>query len=573
MLQAIINAMLPRERGATIQTLGHPAAGVIDWFDSGTNSSGKPVTESTALTYSAVWCATRIISETLATLPCVLYRTTSSDSRERAKDDPRYFLLHDEPNPNMSPITFFETLTANMVLHGNCYAEIVPLQSGDAPAELRPRPPEKVRAIVEGDSVRYELIDPKDDVPADKMLHVPALGGDGISGWSVIKTAAQSIGTGLAGDERSASQYRNNAMPSGAIVHPMRQSREAREQLRREWNEIHGGSRNAGSIAILHGGMDFKPFSMSNDDMQFLESRQFSIREIARWFRLPPHMLGDLQDSAVRANIEQQAIEFIVYSMSPWIIRWQQTLNRKLLSREERKSMYFEFLLDALLRGDIQSRYQAYATARQWGWFSVNDIRRMENLNAVDGGDIYLQPVNMIEAGTVPNNGTQDMQQNLAASISEILEQGKVLRDDIANGGLCVVAAMNSIQASTDSALAGLREDREQIKRDLAEFGKAWVRGSDLEAERAKLEREKLACAVKVERNAVIKAARVQQERGESFLNWMDSWYASNDRLPEDWKAESQRQLLEACDGDPAGFVQRVQAVLDSWEERINGRS
>ena len=573
MLQAIINAMLPRERGATIQTLGHPAAGVIDWFDSGTNSSGKPVTESTALTYSAVWCATRIISETLATLPCVLYRTTSSDSRERAKDDPRYFLLHDEPNPNMSPITFFETLTANMVLHGNCYAEIVPLQSGDAPAELRPRPPEKVRAIVEGDSVRYELIDPKDDVPADKMLHVPALGGDGISGWSVIKTAAQSIGTGLAGDERSASQYRNNAMPSGAIVHPMRQSREAREQLRREWNEIHGGSRNAGSIAILHGGMDFKPFSMSNDDMQFLESRQFSIREIARWFRLPPHMLGDLQDSAVRANIEQQAIEFIVYSMSPWIIRWQQTLNRKLLSRDERKSMYFEFLLDALLRGDIQSRYQAYATARQWGWFSVNDIRRMENLNAVDGGDIYLQPVNMIEAGTVPNNGTQDMQQNLAASISEILEQGKVLRDDIANGGMCAVAAMNAIQASTDSALAGLREDREQIKRDLAEFGKVWVRGTNLEAERAELEREKLACAVKIERAEVAKAAKAQQARGQSFLKWMEPWYAANDRLPDDWKAESQRQLLEACDGDPHGFVKRIQAVLDSWEERINVRS
>jgi HK97 family phage portal protein len=141
---------------------------------------------------------------------------------------------------------------------------------------------------------------------------------------------------------------------------------------------------------------------MSAQDAQFLESREYSVREVARWFRLPPHMLADLADSSVRANIEQQAIEFIVYSMMPWLTRWQQALNRKLLDSEERQEKYFEFLLDSLLRGDAESRYRAYATGRQWGWFSINDIRRMENLNKIPDGDDYLTPANMQIVGEDP---------------------------------------------------------------------------------------------------------------------------------------------------------------------------
>lgn len=565
MIGRMVSALIPR--AATIQTLGHPAAGVIDWLDPAANRSGQMVNVDSALTYSAVWCATRVISETLATLPCVLYRRTSGDSRERAVDDPRYALIHDEPHPAMAPITFFETMTSHMVLTGNCYARIVTDQTLE-PSQLEIRLPEHVKVDVEGDMIRYEVEQPKESLVANRMLHVPGFGGDGVVGWSVVKKAAQSIGAALSGEERSATQYANNAMPGGAIVHPMRQSKEAREQLRREWNEIHGGSKNTGKIAILHGGMDFKPFSMSNDDMQFLESRQFSVREIARWFRLPPHMLADLQDSSVRANIEQQAIEFIVYSLGPWLVRWQQTLNRKLLRRDERRVLYYEFLLDALLRGDIASRYTAYSTARQWGWFSVNDIRRMENMNSIPGGDVYLQPSNMVPAGTVPDEPADALRQNLAESLGLILDGGKQLREDLESGLHGVTDAVAAVATATDAGLRSLREDRDLIRADLAALPRTQVPGVDLAAERAAFEREKAEWRLKVEKTAVMKAARNQINRGESFLAWMDTWYGLHD-APEDWKAESRRQLLDAMDGDPATFVARVQAVVDSWDRRI----
>ena len=214
----------------------------------------------------------------------------------------------------------------------------------------------------------------------------------------------------------------------------------------------------------MHGGMKFTPVSMTNEDAQFLQSRQFSIREIARWFRLPPHMLADLQDSSVRANIEQQAIEFIVYSMRPWLVRWQQTLNRKLLSSDERKKMYFEFLLDALLQGDANSRFDSYMKGRQWGWLSINDIRRKENMPLVEGGDVYLQPMNMDEVGAeeeevvavppqqpppfqqepgrngdgneegVPESLRVELQKNFAESLNAIVTSGQHLRAELCEG-------------------------------------------------------------------------------------------------------------------------------------------
>ncbi len=561
----LIDAFLPRPKAATVQTLGHPAAGVIDWLDPGANQSGQIVNSHTALTYSAVWCATRVIAETLATLPCVLYRRTANDSRERATDDPRYQLMHDRPHPAITPVAFFESLTAHMVLTGNCYARIVTGQDG-LPAMLEPRMPEKVRIVADGNTIRYELMDPAEQISFEDMLHVAGLGGDGIKGWSVISMASQSVGAAMAAEERAATQHRTNAMPGGALVHPSRLSADARESLRREWNEIHGGSKNAGRVAVLHGGMDFRPFTMSNDDMQFLESRQFSIREIARWFRLPPHMLADLQDSSVRANIEQQAIEFIVYSLGPWLRRWEQTLNRQLLRPEERGSLYFEFLLDALLRGDIQSRYTAFSTARQWGWLSVNDIRKAENMNSIPGGDVYLQPVNMVPAGTTPAAIQTDMQANLSQSLQEIREQSQAIAESLASGNQSVLDRI----AASESRLESLRSDREEIKAEIAEVRKVQAMGIDLAAERRKLDAERMRVALKIERAAVIKAAKNQQHSKVPFLPWLDEWYSNQTNMPESWRAESKRQLLEACDGDPASFVMRIQKTIDTWESRIH---
>lgn len=591
----MINALLPM-RAATVQTLGHPAVGVIGWFDTTSNASGVAVTETTALTYSAVWCATRIISETIATLPCILYRRTSDDSRERATDDERYWLIHDEPHPLINPVTFFETLTAHMVLWGNCYARIVRDQRGNVNS-FEPRLPDKMRVEVQGNDLRYYCSDPKEDRPSREILHACGLGNDGIQGYGVVRMAQQSIGGGMAADKQACRQFSNGALPGGLLVHPGRLDKEAREKLRADWNEVHSGADKAGKIGILHGGMDFKPISMSNEDAQFLESRQFSIREIARWFRLPPHMLADLADSSVRANIEQQAIEFIRYSLRPWICYWEQTLNRKLLDRAERKELYFEFLLEDLLRGDSVAQSVAWSTGRQWGWYSVNDIRRMMNMPPVENGDVYLQPSNMAPAGTVPGTISREFRANVARSLSAIVDEGKRLREDIEESKATVADSMERHGAALAEGLRDLRESRLEMRRDIAELGQTQVQGFTAErsglAEAAlTLFRAELACAVKIEKAEVAKAAKRQRDRGESFVGWLDSWYTAwRTELSERtrntalcwmritgtasskwaglWCDESRSMLLSASDGSQDGFTSRVQAALDHWDDRI----
>lgn len=407
-----------RRFAATIESLGHPARGIVGWFDKADNVSGVSVDERTALNYSAVWCAVRVISETIATLPCILYRRTENDERERADDDDRYWLVKDQPHPAIGSIAYFESQTANMLLSGNCYSRITLAGNGRV-VSLAPRKPNEMKVRVNGDTVLYDEHDGDRSIPADEVLHIHGLGGDGISGWSVIRYANQSIGGAMAADNHSAGFLGNGAMPGGVLTIPERLKKEAREEYRREWEQIHGGSGHVGKIAILHGGIDFKPMQMTAEDSQLLETRQFNITEIARWFRLPPHLLGYLQDSSVRANLEQQGIEFVVYSLAPWLARWESQLNAKLLSTGERRTMYWEFLRDALLQGDIQSRYAAYAVGRQWGWLSVNDVRRKENMRSVDNGDDYLQPVNMTPLGT-STQATDSKQSNVQ---SEMLEK------------------------------------------------------------------------------------------------------------------------------------------------------
>jgi len=622
----MINYLLPT-RAATVQTLGHPAAGVIGWFDSTTNTSGVSVDYNTALTFSAVWCAVRVISETLATLPCVLYRRTSDDGRERATDDRRYTVVHDEPHPLMSAVNFFETMTAQMVLRGNCYARIVQRQGGELD-RLELRNPDMVTPEVDGERIRYTISDPREIIYSDEMLHIAGLGGDGLVGWSVIKYGQQSIGGGMAADTYAAAQMGNGATPKGLLKFPTRLDKEARDKFRKDWDEQHKGGANAGKVAILHGGMEYQAISMTNEDAQLLQSRQFSVREIARWFRLPPHMLADLADSSVRANIEQQAMEFITYSMAPWLVRWQQALNRKLLAEEERKEMFFEFLLNALLRGDAQSRFGAYATGRQWGWLSVNDIRRLENMNLIDGGDVYLQPSNMVPADSdlakgekpdppapppgfgapppedeeeppaddeeVPDSARAELQRNWAQSMNAILNQGKQLNQEMITSGM---AALDKANETITHSLLGLREVRDEIKADIAAPRKTQVQGwqPDVTAFAdacQDLIQSHLECLQKMERAEVIKAAKSVQ-RGQNFVDWMVAWYEEFEArvagridsavqcyakvahaddglagaIAAGYCAEHREQLLAAADGQPEQFAQRVQAVLDAWSK------
>jgi HK97 family phage portal protein len=498
--------------------------------------------------------------------------------------------------------------------------------------QLDMRRPETVTVDLVGDEPRYTVNDPRQIVFADRMLHVPGLGGDGISGWSVVQYAAQSIGSGVAADKYAGGQWGNGATPAGVLTHPMRLDKAAREHLRREWEEVHRGSDNANKVAIMHGGMEFKPISMPNKDAQFLESRQFSIREIARWFRLPPHMLADLQDSSVRANIEQQAIEFIVYSLKPWLTRWQQTLNRKLLGEDERESLYFEFLLESLLQGDSAAQAAAFSVGRQWGWYSVNEIRRMLNMPPVDGGDVYLQPSNMVPADSEMASGdkpdpppqmlpppadeeepeeddeeqpeddeetpealARELRTNHTASIAAIVDAAKSMRAFLEQDGQVGVAYTRA-ETELRGLLGDLRGVRQEIHRDLTEQRLSQIQGCDqhlVEAAHALLH-EHLRVALKTERNEILKAARCVV-RGRNFIEWLDGHYRAYvpvlaERIrpaveafqtirmtlfePHVVHAEAyclrhKAALIKASDGNRKDFLARVQTVLDGWDDEV----
>jgi HK97 family phage portal protein len=230
--------------------------------------------------------------------------------------------------------------------------------------------------------------------PTD-VLHIPGLGFDGLVGYSPIAMAKNAIGMAIACEEYGAKFFANGAAPSGVLEHPGTIKDPTR--VRESWQATFGGSGNANKVAVLEEGMKYTPISISPEQAQFLETRKFQIDEIARIFRVPPHMVGDLDKSSF-SNIEQQSLEFVKYTLDPWVCRWEQAMVRALLTPEEKKKYFFKFNVDGLLRGDYQSRMSGYATARQNGWMSANDIRELENMDRIpaeQGGDLYLINGNM----------------------------------------------------------------------------------------------------------------------------------------------------------------------------------
>lgn len=233
-------------------------------------------------------------------------------------------------------------------------------------------------------------------LPED-VLHIPALGFDGLVGYSPIAMAKNSIGVGLACEEYGAKFFANGAAPSGVLENPGTIKDITR--LRESWNAIYGGSKNAGKVAFLEEGMHYSPISISPNEAQFLETRKFQVDEIARIFHVPPHMIGDLERSTF-SNIEQQSLEFVKYTLNPWVCRWEQALTRSLLSPKEKLEYSIKFNVDGLLRGDYQSRMNGYAVGRQNGFLSANDVRELENMekiSAEQGGNLYLVNGNMIK--------------------------------------------------------------------------------------------------------------------------------------------------------------------------------
>lgn len=391
---------------SALSNLANPSTWFVDSLGGSQASSGVLVNEETAMRSTAVYASVRLLSETMASLPLIVYRRLTGGGKERATDHPLYLVLHDQVNPYMTSMVFRETLMAHLLLWGNAYAEIEYDKKGNIVA-LWPLLPD--RTYPRMDAVTSELYyyttvasGQEIKLPSWKVLHIPGLGFNGLVGRSPIRMAREAIGLSLATEEFGSRFFGQGAKPGGVLEHPGKLSDDSMRRLRASWAEIHSGLHNSHRIAILEEGMKYQQIGIPPEDAQFLETRRFQVNEIARIFRVPPHMIGDL-DRATFSNIEQQSLEFVVYSLRPWLVRWEQAINAKLLMPEQRQIYFVEHLVDGLLRGDIQSRYQAYAVARQNGWLSADDIRELENMNPLpDGqGNIYLVNGNMIPVGSV----------------------------------------------------------------------------------------------------------------------------------------------------------------------------
>ena len=374
------------------------AISAAEVFSFGSSISGKSVNPRNAVQVSTVYACVRVIAETIASLPLGVYEDTDGGTR-KATEHPLYRLLHDEPNAEMTSFVLRETMLSHLLLWGNSYCQII--RTGKNHIEsLYPLLPDRMEVdrdskgvltytytTTNGDRV---LLDPAD------VLHIPGLGFDGIMGYSPIALEKNAIGLGIAAEEYGSTFFKNGARPSGVLTHP--NTVKDPKRLRDNWTAAYGGSANGGKVAVLEEAMTFTPISLPNNEAQFLETRKFQVEEICRIYRVPPHLVGNL-DRATFSNIENQSIDFAVHTIRPWLIRIEQAMNRALFSEKEKGRFYVQFNLDGLMRGDYKSRMEGYAIARQNGWMSANDIRALENMNPIsdeEGGNTYLVNGNMI---------------------------------------------------------------------------------------------------------------------------------------------------------------------------------
>lgn len=401
------------EQRSQATTLKDPAKWLVDWFGGATSATGIHVTSESARRITAVWCAVKILSEDLASLPLFVFqRRSDGRGKDRLPKHPLHRILHDSPNPWQTSFEWREMMQGHLCLRGNAYSEILYDGRGGIRA-LVPLHPDRVRVYdISGSGIGEQplvyhytpVAGPARFLFMDEMLHLKGLSDDGLVGLSPISEFRETLGLSIGTETYAARFFGNYANPGGVLSHPKTLTKDAAIRLREAWEQKHAGIENAHRVAVLEEGLTWTSIGVNPKDSQLLDSRKFSVVEVARIFRIAPHKLADL-DRATFSNIEQQSIDHVVNTLRPWVVRWEQRLQAALLTSSERASgIFFEFNIDGLLRGDIQSRYAAYAVGRQWGWLSPNDVRGLENQNPREdaGGDAYHEPLNMQSSAQPP---------------------------------------------------------------------------------------------------------------------------------------------------------------------------
>lgn len=383
---------------------GRPSDDNDFWFQPGGVFSlmrGGPVRAKDALGISAVWAAVNHISRSIATLPLHVYESQSDGSRRRVLDHPISRLLRLQPNRWQTHSDFIRLVVVNLLLRGNFYAQILRTKGGVK--ELIPLDSDKIAVTqTSGGDLQYtiSLSSKQVTLSQSEILHIKGLSLDGIEGVSVLECAARTLRISTEIDEHSEKFFRNRGVPGLVLEHPGRLGEGAAKRLAESFTRSISRE-NAYATAVIEEGMKLSQVQLSAADAQFVEQKRLQLEDIARLFSIPPHLIGDLSRSTY-SNIESQGIDYVVFCLLPWLRCIEEVINIKLLHPKEQDVVFVEFLVDGLLRGDQKSRYEAYVAGRNAGFLSVNDIRRMENMPPLtDGqGDIYLLPVNMVDAKT-----------------------------------------------------------------------------------------------------------------------------------------------------------------------------
>jgi len=371
-------------------------------------ATGIRVTAETALRVSAVKACVRVLAEAIASLPVRIYRRLDDGGKEPATDHPLYSLLATKANYFQTGFRFREFQVAHQLLRGAGYALKNEVRGNIV--ELLPIHPDRIKLnVAKGGAISFEIT--RDDgsqfeVPQDRVLHLPGLSSDGFRGRSVIQDHRETLALAVAQEMFGAKSYGNGGTKRVVLEHPGVLSEGARSNMVKSWKENYGGIEALHLPLVAEEGTKVKEISMTAEDLEYIESRRFSIAEIARIFGVPLHLIGEL-DRSTNNNIEMQELEFVIHTLRPWCVRWEQDLDMQLLKGDPK--YFFRFSLDGLLRGNTKDRYAAYAVGRQWGFLSANDIRALEDMNGIGPeGDRYLEPTNMVKAGDQPDTQPAD---------------------------------------------------------------------------------------------------------------------------------------------------------------------
>ena len=391
-------------------TVGDPAEWLVAAMGGGSRAAaGVMVSERTAMGFSAVQACVTLLSETMAQLPCNIYERQGED-RRLATDHELYEILHHQPNSWQTSFDYFEQGMGALGMRGNAY-RFVRWDNRGRIRELLPIHNDQIEVWRNADGTpRYFYKEIREYIPLRNMHHIRGLAMNGYTGVSPIQSNKDTVGLALATEQHASSVFRNGTHLSGTLNRPQGSPRlgpKAVRKIKETFKSEHTGNANAFGVAVLQDGMTYQNIGMTNADAQLLASRGYGVVEVCRLYKVPPHMVQHLE-SAHYNNVEQQNLQFLIFTMMSWIRRHEMAMRRDLLTPEERERFYIEFNVAGLMRGDMASRYAAYVQGRQWGWLSVNDIRRFENLPPIAGGDVYLQPMNMQDIRTpFPLPGTE----------------------------------------------------------------------------------------------------------------------------------------------------------------------